>query len=65
MSRGVCRRLQEVECAFLFSSFVQCRTAQRFGAAGNDAGIRYDATFTAGLPKLKGLKIHKCSSKLA
>lgn len=40
VSRCVCRRLQEVERAFLFSSSVRCRTAQRIRGAGNDAGPR-------------------------
>lgn len=43
VSRCVCRRLQEVECAILFSSAVQRRTAQRIRGAGNDAGLRFGA----------------------
>lgn len=45
MSRCFCRGLQEVECAFLFSPFLQCRAAQRFPDTGDAAGLRYTATF--------------------
>lgn len=46
VSRCVCGGLQEVECALLFSSFLQCRTAERFIGLGYAAGLRYAATFT-------------------